>query len=387
MLLSIQFLLLGYADTAKSTNSTQFGKISTNEPIVATTIVELRTTISQDITSFSANSNWEGVYGTFDLCDPSSAVPGWCYKQTGLSIYDCTQTNLYRYEDSKFVCKLGAVIRQIPDKANPNIHMICDTIPFPGEVEIMVDGISAHPTEKYYEMLCNDANDKAECRRNVQFSLKKDDKGISFLSNKGLDSMTCETPLDERYVGTLKAHYPRIKASFDCAKEGLSKAEKGICNSFYTAREDYMLNVAYNFIMDFADEATAKTIKKEQMQWLKQRNLQCNNTTSANELDSCLLKAYSKRADELKTIIQNIPKSFVTLHSQTGQIPIFEAPSKKSAILYTAVENDKYTLFLADKKSYKDFVKVIFTNLNEKTNPNKGSNIVGYILSKNIRQD
>ena len=358
MLLSIQFLLLGYADTAKSINSTQFGKISTNEPIVATTIVELRTTISQDIISFSANSNWEGVYGTFDLCDPSSAVPGWCYKQTGLSIYDCTQTNLYRYEDSKFVCKLGAVIRQIPDKANPNIHMICDTIPFPGEVEIMVDGISAHPTEK-----------------------------ISFLSSKGLDSMTCETPLDERYVGTLKAHYPRIKASFDCAKEGLSKAEKGICNSFYTAREDYMLNVAYNFIMDFADEATAKTIKKEQMQWLKQRNLQCNNTTSANELDSCLLKAYSKRADELKTIIQNIPKSFVTLHSQTGQIPIFEAPSKKSAILYTAVENDKYTLFLADKKSYKDFVKVIFTNLNEKTNPNKGSNIVGYILSKNIRQD
>lgn len=346
-------------------------------------IQEPRTTISQDVKSFATSSDWEGVYGGFDSCNPSSVVPGWCYEQQGLNIYDCMRINEYHYEDSQFICKLGAVIREFPDKANPNEHMICDSTSFPGEVEIVVEGMVAHPTQKYYDELCGEATNKAQCRKNVQFSLKKDNKGIIFHSSKGLDSMTCQTPIDERNAGTLQSHYPNLKISFDCAKEDLSKVEKGICNSFYTAREDYMLNIAYRFIMDFAEEATAKETKKEQMQWLKQRNLQCSKAQNTKELESCLLETYSKRTKELKTMVQNTPKQFVKLHSQTGQIPIFQSPHHKSAIIYTATENDKYEAFLANKKTYKGFTKVVFHNLDKKTNPNNNQ-IIGYIRTQNL---
>lgn len=347
-------------------------------------IQEPRTTISQDVKNFATLSDWEGIYGAFSLCSPTSVVPGWCYKQMGLSIYDCMRTNEYHYEDSAYICKLGAVIQQIPNKSNPNEHMICDSTSFPGEIEILINGAEAHPRQEYYQMLCDDAKDKAQCEKNVRFSLKKDTKGISFISSKGLDSMTCETPLDERSAGTLKAHYPNLKASFDCAKQGLSRVEKGICNSFYTAREDYMLNVAYNFIMDFADEQVAKTTKKDQMQWLKTRNLQCNEAQSASALESCLLTAYSHRAKELKTIIEGISKSSIQLHSQTGQILIFESPSQKSPTIYTAMENEAYEAYLADKQPRKDFVKIIFRSLSHKTNPNNNE-IIGYIRTQNMK--
>lgn len=184
-----------------------------------------------DSLSFGSNSEWEGVYANFALCDANSISPGYCTKEKSLNIYGCIRNNRYNYEDDVFICKLGQVMTKVPNKADAQGHMICDTTSWPGEVEIEVKGNKAFPRKSYYAFMCGElmGDKRRECERNVSFSLTKEAGGVQFSLGKGLDKMTCETPINERFRGTLGGFYPQVNGksgngSFDCAKGGLSIA-------------------------------------------------------------------------------------------------------------------------------------------------------------------
>lgn len=305
------------------------------------TIVEPRHFISRNTDSFSKGSEWEGVWGEMSLCDPLNKI-GWCYKQSALQIYDCYQINEYNYEDKSAICTLGLAMRQILDPAKPTEHLICDSGAFPGEVEILINGNKAEPKREYFDLVCGhtEGAERSKCEKNMSFTLSKDSKGIYFHSSKGLDSSTCETPNDE--TGTLSGIYPRFRGSFDCEKQGLSKIEKGICNSFYTLRDDVSLNAMFEYAMDFAWSNEQKSrLKKEQLQWLKERNMKCVKAKDGEELLTCLYQAINHRIKELHETIDKSQQVTLELVSQIGAVKIYENPSLKSPVLYTKILNSE----------------------------------------------
>ena len=360
------------------------------------TIVEPRHFISRDTDSFSKRSEWEGVWGEMSLCDPLNKI-GWCYKQSALQIYDCYQINEYNYEDKSAVCTLGLAMRQILDPAKPTEHLICDSGAFPGEVEIFINGNKAEPKREYFDLVCGhtEGAERSKCEKNMRFTLSKDSKGIYFHSSKGLDSSTCETPSDESRAGTLSGIYPRFRGSFDCEKQGLSKIEKGICNSFYTLRDDVSLNAMFEYAMDFAWSNEQKSrLKKEQLQWLKERNMKCVKAKDGDELLTCLYQAINHRIKELHETIDKSQRVALELVSQIGAVKIYENPSLKSPVLYTKILNSEgenahtrdYGAILLAPKSINGFTKIMLMEFSKDTNPN-GNAIVGYVQNANVKRD
>ncbi|RDU59290.1 hypothetical protein [Helicobacter sp. MIT 14-3879] len=337
--------------------------------------------------SFAAQSEWEGVYATFRQCDPES---GYCYMQRALSIYDCILMNQYRYEDPHFICKLGNVESVNPSRTNANEHTNCETGTYPSEIEIEIRGNVAFPTSSYYDFMCQKASNVSGCEKNIGFSLtRKEGEGIVFSSSKALDSITCETPNDERFAGTLSSFYPIVNGkqgngAFDCTKEGLSIVERGICNNFYLLREDYSLNVVYDFIMDFANENLKQQIKSKQLAYLKTRNFLCIKEEELEGLEKCLFDSILKQQKVLKEAIKEIEVDSVRLESPSGEIRIYDMPNIEANVLYTAFENDTYRAYLAMKGQTSGFVKIAFKLIDSKRNPNNNT-IVGYVRVQDMR--
>lgn len=358
-------------------------------------IVEPRNFISRDADSFSKRSEWEGVWGEMSLCDPLNKI-GWCYKQSALQIYDCYQINEYNYEDKSAICTLGLAMRQILNPAKPTEHLICDSGAFPGEVEILINGNKAEPKREYFDLVCGhtEGAERSKCEKNMSFTLSKDSKGIYFHSSKGLDSSTCETPSDESRAGTLSGIYPRFRGSFDCEKQGLSKIEKGICNSFYTLRDDVSLNAMFEYALAFAWSNEQKSrLKKEQLQWLKERNMKCVKAKDGGELLTCLYQAINHRIKELHETIDKSQQVTLELVSQIGAVKIYENPSLKSPVLYTKILNSEgenatrdYGAILLAPKSLNGFTKIMLMEFSQDTNPN-GNAIVGYVQNANVKRD
>ncbi|RDU52624.1 hypothetical protein CQA49_07965 [Helicobacter sp. MIT 00-7814] len=110
----------------------------------------------------------------------------------------------------------------------------------PSEVEILISGNTAKPTERYFDNKCKylKGKKKEECY-NTEFTLiKATDKGINFSSSKLLDSLSCSEENGKSNAISLSGFYPNIKASFNCQAQGLSRVEKGICNSAEAVGED-----------------------------------------------------------------------------------------------------------------------------------------------------
>ncbi len=349
--------------------------------------------ISGNVIGYGARSEWEGVWGQVSQCDALDKI-GWCYKQSALQIYDCYQMQKYRYEDERAECKLGLVMTQIPDPANPTEDQICDSSFFPGEVGIIINGNQAKPNKKYFDIVCGHTSgiERNKCEKNMQFSLSKDTRGISFHSSKGLDSATCETPSDERKAGSLSAIYPRFKGSFDCDKDGLSKVEIGICNSFYTLRDDYSLNIMFEYAMNFAWNNEQKaTLKTQQLEWLKQRNTQCNKAEKGEELFKCLSRETDNRIKELSNVIELSQKLTLELVSPVNAVKIYENPSLRSRVLYTKIldNSDKinaqkdYNAMLLEQKSHNGFTKIMLMEFSN--NPNENA-IIGYVQDANVKR-
>ncbi|WDL75128.1 DUF1311 domain-containing protein [Helicobacter winghamensis] len=357
--------------------------------------IEPREYISKSVDSFYKGSEWEGVWGEMSQCDPLNKI-GWCYKQSAIQIYDCYQTQKYNYEDKSAVCTLGLVMSQIPDPAKQTEHLICDSGVFPGEVEIFINGNTAKPSGKYFDLVCShtEGTERSKCEKNMSFTLSKDSKGIYFHSSKGLDSSTCETPSDESKAGTLSGIYPRFRGSFDCEKQGLSKIEKGICNSFYTLRDDVSLNAMFEYALAFAWSNEQKSrLKKEQLQWLKERNMKCVKAKDGGELLTCLYQAINHRIKELHETIDKSQQVTLELVSQIGAVKIYENPSLKSPVLYTKILNSErenatrdYGAILLAPKSLNGFTKIMLMEFSKDTNPN-GNAIVGYVQNANVKRD
>lgn len=396
---------------------------------------EPREYISDNVASFSTGSEWEGVWGQVSQCDPRSGI-GWCYKQSALQIYSCYQTRQYNYEQVSAVCRLGIVLRQIPDSAKPTEHLTCDSSSFPGEVEILIDGNKAVPGEEYFELVCGDTQgaERQKCEKNMSFSLslesglesggdsansaskdsaRKDSganasgtnvsranaRGVRFHSSKGLDSSVCETPSDRSRAGSLSGFYPRFRGSFDCQKDGLSKVERGVCNSFYTQREDVSMNVMFEYAMNFASDSQKAALKKEQLAWIKERNIACNGAADGNELFKCIYGKTNSRIEQLREVIERLPGVELELVSAVAAVKIYEEPSVKSSVIYTKIlqilggENNAQVDFLRDylaillePKPRNGFSKIMLMELSRETNPNQNA-IVGYVQNANIKRD
>jgi len=78
-------------------------------------------------------------------------------------------------------------------------------------------------------------------------------------------------------------------ANFDCTKAS-TKVEKMICSNAELSKLDEDLNAAYQSAMQ--DESQAKTVRRVQKEWLKDRN-SCANIT-------CLKTAYETRVAQLQ---------------------------------------------------------------------------------------
>jgi uncharacterized protein YecT (DUF1311 family) len=83
-----------------------------------------------------------------------------------------------------------------------------------------------------------------------------------------------------------------IEASFDCAKAS-ARIEKLICSTPETANADKRLSVAYGAAR--AKTSDEKTLKSEQMDWMKQRRNSCNDS-------ACLLKVTEERIQTLSKL-------------------------------------------------------------------------------------
>lgn len=213
-------------------------------------------------------------------------------------------------------------------------------------------------------------------------------KALLLLISTLLDSKVCYLKNKNQYTpqealsqigdmpqGTLSGFYPPLNASFNCAKSGLSKTEKGICNSFVTIRGDYILNQMYNYIYDFAwSKSDKQKLKKEQLEWIKERNLVCNQQEKPDSLTYCLFIRNNEQIRNLQAIIddeddstiktpQRVHMEFV---SSTGAVKIYEKPSLNSNVLHTAILNDKATIVLMAKNSHYGFTKIWFWKITRK---------------------
>ncbi len=359
---------------------------------------ELREYISKDTINFNKRSEWEGVWGELNQCDPLEGV---CYAENALSIYDC--------DSSKGTCILNHITTKKTNPAYTKRESInCNEVTFEG-IEILVSAHQAKPNESYFERMCSEfqGKDKESCRQKADFSLIKNEKGITFTSSTLLDSKVCYLKNKNQYTpqealsqigdipqGTLSGYYPPLNASFNCAKSGLSKTEKGICNSFVTIRGDYILNQMYNYIYDFAwSKSDKQKLKKEQLEWIKERNLVCNQQEKPDSLTYCLFIRNNEQIRNLQAIIddeddstiktpQRVHMEFV---SSTGAVKIYEKPSLNSNVLHTVILNDKATIVLMAKNSHYGFTKIWF--LENYKEDGSMRRFVGYVQNANIKRD
>lgn len=360
---------------------------------------ELREYISKDMINFSKKSEWEGVWGELNQCNPLRGV---CYAENALSIYDC--------DSSQGTCILNHITTKKTNPAYAKSESInCEEVSFEG-IEILVSAHQAKPNESYFERMCAEfqGKDKESCRQKADFSLIKNEKGITFTSSALLDSKVCYLKSQNQYIpqealsqigymlqGTLSGFYPPLNASFNCAKSGLSKIEKGICNSFATIKSDYILNQMYNYIYDFAwSESDKQKLKKEQLEWIKERNLTCNQREEPNLLAYCLLIRNNERIRNLEAIIKDEDDSIIIktpqrVHmefvSSAGAVKIYEKPSLNSNVLHTAILNDKATIVLMAKNSRNGFTKIWF--LEHYKEDGSMRRFVGYVQNANIKRD
>lgn len=88
--------------------------------------------------------------------------------------------------------------------------------------------------------------------------------------------------------------------SFDCAKAS-QKIEKIICQSEKLSRQDLKLDSLYKEVMSGLTPDVQLEIRKEQRQWLRNRNQTCQLYQDGAE--SCLLEAYRERNSELSQLL------------------------------------------------------------------------------------
>ncbi len=359
----------------------------------------LRKHISEDIINFSKNSDWEGVWGEISQCDPLISTNYYiCAKQSDLSIYGC--------DTNKQTCQLSlskSILRNFNAYEKDRI-LTCDFFDMPISkemwlsalsIEILISDNTAKPSEKSIQGICAELKDDKEaqqCRKAFDFHLTKSDKGITFVSNQMLDSLTCKTSNDRK--GTLSGFYPRLNASFNCQKEGLSKVEKGICNSFPTIKADLEMNTIYNFLIDFAWQEDEKNkLKVEQLQWLKELNLEANEKQNTANLAEYISFEMYRRTLHLKKMLNNAQPPFTRppkrVHmrfvSQSGAVKIYDKPSLDSEVLHTAILNDKATINLLSKRTYNGFRKIVYLDFWKDGKSEKL--VTGYVQSANLKWD
>lgn len=334
---------------------------------------------SKDSKNFTYNHEWEGVYGDFELCNALDPY-GECDKQKSLSIYDCESLDA-----QNTLCTLGIVSKQAYSPLEPlkrKLH--CETS---NEVEILINGNTAKPTKRYFENKCKHLSGKEneECLKAEFALIKVSDKGINFSSSKTLDLLSCSQEKSKGNALGLSGFYPNVKASFNCQAQGLSRVEKGICNSAQLAKADKSMNTLYNFAMSFAFEQNGlkENIKQSQLKWLKSRNLECNAKDDIRDFTECILDATTKRTIELKDIIKEHTYTLsVVFKNPTGEVKIYEEPSIRSSVITTFLfaSLEIYGAFLAEEKSHNGFKKIILLDLEE----NATGAIVGFVRELDI---
>lgn len=133
---------------------------------------ELREYISKDTINFNKRSEWEGIWGELNQCDPLEGV---CYAENALSIYDC--------DSSKGTCILNHITTKKTNPAYTKRESInCNEVTFEG-IEILVSAHQAKPNESYFERMCSEfqGEDKESCRQKADFSLIKNEKALLLL--------------------------------------------------------------------------------------------------------------------------------------------------------------------------------------------------------------
>jgi uncharacterized protein YecT (DUF1311 family) len=88
---------------------------------------------------------------------------------------------------------------------------------------------------------------------------------------------------------------PRYKTSFDCDKTKTA-VENAICYSSTTASLDLALEQTYKAWLDSLDDKDSDILMKEQKEWLRKRNLICDDRF----VFQCLQTLYQARLDELQ---------------------------------------------------------------------------------------
>ena len=88
---------------------------------------------------------------------------------------------------------------------------------------------------------------------------------------------------------------PRYKTSFDCDK-AKTTVDNAICYSSTTASLDLALEQTYKAWLDNLDDKDSDILMKEQKEWLRKRNLICDDRF----VFQCLQTLYQARLDELQ---------------------------------------------------------------------------------------
>lgn len=88
---------------------------------------------------------------------------------------------------------------------------------------------------------------------------------------------------------------PRYKTSFDC-DQAKTAVENAICYSSTTASLDLALEQTYKAWLDNLDDNDSDILRKEQKEWLRKRNLICDDRA----VFECLETLYQARLDELQ---------------------------------------------------------------------------------------
>lgn len=91
-----------------------------------------------------------------------------------------------------------------------------------------------------------------------------------------------------------------VDPSFDCSKASNS-VERTICKSDKLARQDLKLNKLYKNVLKKLTSDLKKKTKKEQRDWMKNRNKICQRRYK--DIEDCLLESYRKRNAGLSTML------------------------------------------------------------------------------------
>lgn len=103
-----------------------------------------------------------------------------------------------------------------------------------------------------------------------------------------------------------------LSAGFDCQKP-TSAVERIICNSAALSGMDSELNRVFKGIHENLDEAGRKSLKTEQLAWLRNTRNQCTD-------ENCMLNVYSSRIKSLRTRL-DFPQ-FTTITSRGKKLDV-----------------------------------------------------------------